>query len=312
MDWEDKKVLVNGVTGFIGSNLTRELLKLGAQVYSIDNFSYIDAELAKKKLDFLDKVKIIEGDMSLKETWERVPKDIEFIFHFAAPSSITLFKRTPEKCYYETVFGFWNVLEFAKKNNVKKVIYPSSGSNYAGNEKPHHEEVYPRARNIYASAKIACEGLANSYSDSVKSIGLRIFGGYGPGEEWKKDFGSVLYIFIRNYSNGKTPEVWGDGEQTRDFVYIDDIVKMAIKAAEIDYRGIVNIGTGKSISFTELLNIIKDNLKKSAEPIFIPKESNYVENLEADTTLMKKLFDIEPISPKEGIKIFIDYLRASS
>ena len=309
MEWRDKKILITGVTGFIGSNLTKSLFDKGAVIYAIDNFSYIDAEMARNKLNFLKEITIIEGDVSKKETWENVPNDIEYIFHFAAPSSITLFKQNPEKCYSETVFGLWNALDFAKKNNVKKVIYPSSGSNYAGNEMPHKEDIYVRPRNLYAAAKVSCEGLANSYSDFVGCIGLRIFGGYGPGEEWKKDFGSVLYLFIRDYLNGKAPEVWGDGGQTRDFIYIDDIVKMTIKSAEIDYTGVVNLGTGKSISFRELLELIKNSLQTEITPVFVPKEANYVENLEADTTLMKNLLGVEPILPEEGIKRFIDYLK---
>ena len=312
MDFKGKKVLVNGVTGFIGSNLTRELLRLGAEVCSIDNFSYIDAEMAKRKLDFLNRVTIIEGDMSDKETWEKVPKDIEYMFHFAAPSSITLFKRDPEKCYYETVFGFWNALEFAKKNHVRKVVYPSSGSNYAGNDMPHKEDIHLRPLNLYAAAKVACEALANIYSDSVKSFGLRIFGGYGPGEEWKRDFGSVIYLFIRDYIEGKAPEIWGDGSQTRDFIYVDDIVRSIIKAAEVDYTGVVNVGTGRGVSFREVLVIIKNALGKDIDPFFIPKEPGYIENLKADTALMKRLLGVEPISPEEGIRKFVAYLRASS
>lgn len=312
MEWENRKVLVNGITGFIGSNIGRALHKKGAKIYSIDNFSYIDSEIAKRKLSFLKDVEIIGGDVSSSETWKRVPEDVEYIFNFAAPSSITLFKRGPEKALNETVLGMWQSLEFAKKNNVKKVIYPSTGSLYAGNKMPHDEKVYPRPRNLYAAAKVSCEGLANSYSDFVKSVGLRIFAGYGPGEEWKKDFGSVLYLFLRDYLNGDPPEIWGDGSQTRDFVYIEDIVKIALKSAGIDYTGVVNVGTGNAISFRELLNIIKEVVGADIDPVFVPKDKNYVENLEADTTLMKELFDIKPISPKEGIGKYADYLRASS
>lgn len=305
------KVLVTGPSGFIGSNLTKGLLKKGAEVYAIDNFSYIDADLARKRLsDIFNQIRIIEGDVSKKGTWDKVPRDIEYIFHFAAPSSITLFKNNPEKCFHETFFGLYNALEFAKNNpSVKKVIYPSTGSLYAGNELPHGEYIYPKPRNSYAAAKMACEGLASSYSDFVKSIGLRIFAGYGPGEEWKKDFGSVLFLFIRDYMNGKAPEIWGDGNQTRDFVYIDDLIKIIMKAVEIDYTGIVNVGTGRATSFAKLLEIIKETLGTEIKPTYIPKEKNYVENLKADISLMKKIFEIEPILPEEGIKRFIDYLK---
>jgi len=310
MDYKGKKVLVNGITGFIGSNLARELLKMGAEVYSINNFSYISYDKAKKGLDFLDKIKIIGGDVLHQDSWERLPKDIEYVFHFAAPSSIVLFKKYPEKCWNETVFGLYNALEFCKKNGVKKLIYPSSGSVYSGNEMPHVETLYPKPRNLYAAAKVACESLANSYSDFVKSIGLRIFVAYGPGEEWKGDFGSAPYLFIQDLMNGKIPEIWGDGEQTRDLVYIDDVVKMIIKAAEVEQTGIVNIGTGESISFKDLCKKIKYILNSDIEPQFVPKkDSNYLEHIKADVTLNKKLFGITPISADEGIKKFVKYLQ---
>jgi len=309
MDWRGKRVLINGITGFIGSNLGRELKKRGAIIHSIDNFSYIDFDIAREKIEFLNEVNLVFGDVSKKETWAKVPKDIEYIFHFAAPSSITLFKKNPEKCYNETVFGFRNALEFAKEFGVQKVIYPSSGSNYAGNEFPHREDIYPQPRNLYAAAKIACEGLANSYADFVNCIGLRIFGGYGPGEEWKKDFGSVLYLFIRDYMEGKSPVIWGDGNQTRDFVYIDDIVEMVILSAEVGHKGVVNVGTGRAISFKNLLESIKITLNAEKQPEFIPKDKNYVDNIKADPDLMKNLFGIEPLSVEEGIRKFVNYLK---
>jgi len=311
MEWKDKKVLINGVTGFIGSNLARELVNRGAEIYSIDNFSYIDSDLAKKKLaGLLKKINLIEGDVSKKDVWEKVPKDIEYIFHFAAPSSITLFKKTPEKCYYETVFGLWNVLEFAKNTpSIKKVIYPSSGSNYAGNKFPLRENIYPKPKNLYAAAKIACEGLASSYSDFVKILGLRIFAGYGPGEEWKKDFGSIIFLFLRDLIDGKKPIIWGDGKQTRDFIYIEDLVKGIIKSAESNLEGVVNLGTGKESSFNEIIEIMKKELGIKQETKHIPKETNYIENLKADTDLMEEFLKIKPILIHEGIKRYIKYLK---
>ena len=312
MDWKNKKVLITGVSGFLGSNLGRELLNQGAEIYSIDNFSYIDYELTKKKVSLINEVVIISGDVSKKETWDKVPIDIEYIFHLAGPSSITLFKKYPEKCYKETIFGLYNVLEFAKKNNVKKVVYTSTGSLYAGNRMPHKEDLYPIGYNLYAAAKIACEALANSYSNNVKNLGLRVFAGFGPGEERKKDFASVICLFARDALEGKKPIVYGDGNQIRDFVYIDDVVKALIRGAEIDETGIINVGTGKGISFNEIWKTIKDHLGIDIDPEYIGKDVNYVEELEADTFKMRKILKINPQPTEEGIPKFIDYLRASS
>lgn len=305
MDWKNKKVLINGISGFIGSNLGRELSKYGAIIYSIDNQSYIDYEIAKRKLNF-DFITIF-GDVSKEETWYKVPKDVEYIFHFSGPSSITLFKKNPKKCYYETVFGLFNAFEFARKNNVKKIVYPSTGSLYAGSEMPHREDLYPKGFNIYASAKISCEAIANSYLN-INSVGLRIFAGYGPGEERKRDFGSIIYLFIKDILKNKSPLIYGDGNQTRDFIYVDDVIKSIIKSAEIDYNGIINIGTGEEASFNEIVEIINKKLNKNIKPKYIKKESSYVENLEADIFRMRKTLNIKPISVEEGINKFINYL----
>ena len=312
MDWNGKKVLITGISGFLGSNLGKELLNQGAKIYSTDNFSYIDYETTKKKVPIINEVSIISGDISKKETWENVPPDIEYIFHLAGPSSIILFKRYPEKCYYETIFGLYNVLEFAKKNNVKKVIYTSTGSLYAGNKMPHREDLYPIGSNLYAAAKIACEALANSYSNDVKSLGLRVFAGFGPGEERKKDFASVICLFSKDALEGRMPVIHGDGNQIRDFVYIDDVVKALIRGAEIEETGIINVGTGKGISFNKIWKTIKDHLGTNIEPRYIKKDVNYIEELEADTFKMKKILKITPRPTEEGIRKFLDYLKTSS
>jgi UDP-glucose 4-epimerase len=311
MEWANKKVLITGVSGLIGSNIAKILIKLGAKIYSIDNFSYIDIELARKKLKFLSEITIIEGDVALKESWDKLPKDLDYVFHFAGPSSITLYNRTPEKCYVETTLSMYNALEYCKNNKVLKYIYPSSGSNYAGNDMPHNEKVYPRPRNLYGAGKVACEALASSYSDYVKSIGLRIFASFGPGEEWKKDFASAIYLFIRDCMEDKSPVIFGDGTQSRDFIYIVDVAQAIINAAEVDYTGIINIGTGISTSFNDILATINKVLGKNIKAEHIPKEKNYVEKLKADTTLMNEILKVQPRSFEEGITSFVEYIRNS-
>ena len=174
---------------------------------------------------------------------------------------------------------------------------------------PHKEDIYIKPRNFYGAAKMACEGLASSYSDYVKSVGLRIFAGYGPGEEWKKDFASAIYLFIKDCMNDKSPIIFGDGKQTRDFIYIEDVVKSIIASAESDYCGILNVGTGKQTSFNDILSTINKVLGKNVKAQYIPKQQNYVENLMADTTLMKKILKIEPLSLEEGIVKFVNYLN---
>ena len=306
MGWKDKTVLITGIGGFIGHKLGRFFLEKGAQVIGIDNFSYVEKKFSQ---DLLNKIKLIEGDVSDKKTFEKVEENVDVIFHFAAPSSIVLFNKFPEKCYLETVVGCKNVFEFAKERGVEKIVYPSSGSVYGGNPPPHKETIYPKPLNLYGAAKIACESVASSYEPFVKSVGLRIFAGYGPGEERKKDFASVVYLFLNDIMKGKAPIIYGDGNQSRDFIYIDDVVKAIVRAAEIDYTGIINVGTGVSTSFLQLVEIICEIVGKKIQPIFIEKPMNYVNSLSADTTLMRKLLKIEPITLEEGVKKFYEYLK---
>ena len=305
-----QKVLITGVAGFLGYNLAKRLLEDNRiEIIGVDNFSYVDK---KHSLDIHKEITLLEGDISERETLKQVPKDIDLIYHFGSPSSIILFKNDLEKCYKETVLGQLNVFEFGKGNNVEKIIYPSSGSNYAGNLHPHNEIVYPKPKNIYAAAKIACEAIAFSYDVFVKSVGVRIFAGYGPGEERKGRFASVLYLFISDILNNKNPLVFGDGTQSRDFVYIDDIVNVILKVSKNDFNGILNVGTGTSTAFNTLISIINDILGKDIPPVYTKKEKGYVENLCADTAKMKEITEITPISIEEGIKRYINYLLRES
>lgn len=299
-----KKIVITGVCGFIGRNLVLRL-KDGNEIIGVDNFEYSDKNQCK---DLLKDIMFIEGDVSKKETFDKLPSDVDYVFHFGAPSSIILFNKNLHHCYEETVLGLLNAFEFAKKNSIKKVVFPSSGSIYSGNNPPHAEHVYPKPRNSYGAAKMACEAIASSYKDFVDSIGLRIFAGYGPGEELKGDFASVVYLFIRDIVKNKSPVVFGDGTQTRDFIFIDDVVDAIIKSAETTYIGIINVGSGISTSFNDVIKTINDILGRDVKPTYVHKEKNYVEKLQADTRLMKDILKIKPIPLRDGIERFLRYL----
>jgi nucleoside-diphosphate-sugar epimerase len=300
-----KRILVTGATGFIGSNIITALMDRN-EITGIDSFEYSDRNNTS---DIYKSINFIEGDVSKLETFKKAPKDIDYIFHFGAPSSIILYNDNLRVCYNETVNGALNVFEFAKANGVKKLVQPSTGSLYAGNKFPHSESVYPIPRNSYAAAKLACEGIAWCYSGSVHSVSLRIFAGYGYREEKKGSFASVVWLFMNDIMNRKPPQIMGDGKQERDFVFIEDVVAAATKAAEIDYKGIVNVGTGLSTSFNSLVDTINEVTGKEVKATYIPKMNLYVEKLKADTTLMQGVLGIKPTPLKDGIRKFYDYLR---
>jgi UDP-glucose 4-epimerase len=160
--------------------------------------------------------------------------DLDFIFHFGAPSSVILFNKDLEGMFCKTVSGFLNVMEVAVKTKCRKVVYPSSGSVYGEVPPPQSEDAVPKPVNLYGIAKLTCERIADYYSRSrgIKSVGLRIFAGYGPSEDHKGDIASPVTIFLKSILKGENPIVFGDGTQSRDFVYIDDVVEAIVRCAE--------------------------------------------------------------------------------
>ena len=300
---KNKKILITGIYGFLGKHLAIKLH---------DNNEIIGINLPNKSKNLqkeLDNITIIEGDVSENNTLEKINSDIDLILHFGSPTSVILFKQDPTRHFNNTVNGMKNILEFAKKNSIKKLIYPSSASVYAKNSPPHTENIIPKPSNPYGSAKVECENLAHSYNDTVNSIGLRIFAVYGPGEEAKQNLSSVVNLFLEDVKNSRKPVIFGDGTQTRDFIYVDDAISAIINSTELPQQGIINVGSGISTSFNLVIEKIGNIVEKKIEPVYVKKESNYVEKLQADTKLMESTLKIHPLSIELGISKFAKYLN---
>ena len=300
---KNKKILITGIYGFLGKHLAIKLH---------DNNEIIGINLPNKSKNLqkeLDNITIIEGDVSENNTLEKINSDIDLILHFGSPTSVILFKQDPTRHFNNTVNGMKNILEFAKKNSIKKLIYPSSASVYAKNSPPHTENIIPKPSNPYGSAKVECENLAHSYNDTVNSIGLRIFAVYGPGEETKQNLSSVINLFLGDVKNSRKPVIFGDGTQTRDFIYVDDAISAIINSTELPQQGIINVGSGISTSFNLVIEKIGNIVGKKIKPVYVKKESNYVEKLQADTKLMESTLKIHPLSIELGISKFSKYLN---
>ena len=301
---KNKKILITGIYGFLGTHLAERL--------QFDN-EIIGINQSNQNKDFeLPDIKIIEGDISNKNTLESINTDIDLIFHFGSPTSVVLFKKDPIKYFDNTINGMKNILEFTKINSIKKIIYPSSGSGYANNSLPHDENVIPKPSNKYGIAKVECENLAKKYVDEVNSIGLRIFAAYGPGEEKKQNLSSVINLFLDDVSKNNVPVIFGDGKQTRDFIYIEDVITGILNSAELSQQGIINVGSGISTSFNQIIEKISVQTGKEINPQYVKKESSYIDNLQADTKLMKSILKINPTSIDYGIKKFAQYLKIIS
>lgn len=203
--------------------------------------------------------------------------DVEVVYWFAAPSSQLLFNYAPQYCMNETIMGFQNVLSFCIEHKIK-LVYPSSATVYNLN-------------NLYAQTKKKLEVIQNS-AEYQNILGLRIFAGYG-NEEHKSEYASIVYQFAKDIKGGRQPIIYGDGSQTRDFVYIDDVVDSIIKLTP--ETGIRDIGTGIDTSFNKVINLINETLGTDVEPIYTTKPSKYILDTPCNNPIEK------PISIREGI-----------
>lgn len=207
---------------------------------------------------------------SLKDRLERegwkiyrnIRPDVDYVFLFGAASSHEQFKENMDRCYEDTINTFMSALQFCRDHKIK-LIYPSSIT-VLTKETP------------YAHCKAALEEIQAGYD--TDSLGLRIACGYGPNEEHKDYYASVAYKFCKDMKEGRRPVIWGDGRQTRDFIYQDDIADWIYKLATTSKNKIEEISTGNSTSFLELVKAINKVLGTNIKPTFIKKPVKYIQN----------------------------------
>jgi len=249
------RALVTGGCGFIGSHVVEALLGQGSEVIVIDDESANENEEFYKfdgatyhKLDICDDSTAVLYD------------GVDIVFHLAARSRIQPTIGDPSGTFDVNVHGTSKVLNHAKNNGVKKVIYSSSSSCYGHkNKPPHHEDMAPDCLTPYSLSKKQGEELCKMFSDlyGLSTITLRYFNVYGPREPLKGQYAPVVGLFKRMKEAGETLTIVGDGEQRRDFTYIKDVVRANLMAAESKvYHGLFNIGTGRNYSINEVADLI--------------------------------------------------------
>ena len=311
MEYNYKNIncIVAGGAGFIGQNLVNKLIEDGAKVYVIDNFSY-----GTSKSNVNKKAHIIEGDIRDTDVFEKLPRQqYGYLFYFASPSSVVLFKQDPNECLDITIGGFINCINYCAKNKIK-IIYPSSGKVYMGAESPSAEntQLHWNALDTYAKSKSILENIASAYEKICDSLGLRIFAGFGPSEKHKGKHASAIYLFCKEMVGGEIPVICGDGTQTRDFVYVEDNVRLSLKAFlnnNVNGRP-MNIGSGKSISIIELANEIKKIIPQVKIVSKPTRRRGEIKYRTPDVSFMKKMLRDEPkIKLKDGISKTLEYLK---
>jgi nucleoside-diphosphate-sugar epimerase len=307
-------MLVTGAAGFIGSHLCRRLVADGHDVVGLDDLS--DGTI--ENLAAVPDVRFVEADLRDEGAVRAAADGCGVIFHQGAMRSVPRSIAQPEATTDVNVRGTLNVL-LAARNAGAGVVFASSSSVYGDQTTfPLQEDMAPLLRSPYAASKLAGEAYCRSWwlSFNVPTVALRYFNVYGPGQDPANEYAAVVPRFIMACLTGTAPEVHGDGEQSRDFTYIDDVVEanlLAGLAPEAARGQVVNVGGGKEpTSINRILEIVAGLTDASPEPVHTPSREGDVRRTEADVSLAGRLIGYEPkVGIEEGLTRTVDWFRSA-
>ncbi len=297
------KSLITGGAGFIGSHLAEKLVAMGHKVIVIDNF-FIGKKKNLKKLK--KNLKIINADVKNYNKIEKYFKNIDNVFHLAALADIVPSIENPQKYYDANVSGTMNVLEASKKYKIKRFLYSASSSCYGiPNKYPTKETSDIKPEYPYALTKWLGEELVIHYSNIYKlnATSLRFFNVYGPRARTSGTYGAVFGVFLAQKLAKLPFTVVGDGKQTRDFTYVDDVVEAIYKVSvKNNLRGkVFNVGSGRTVSVNKIVSLLE------GKKIKIPKRPGEPDITFADISNIKKKVNWKPkISIEKGIKKLLE------
>ncbi|MBL8184799.1 MAG: SDR family oxidoreductase [Blastocatellia bacterium] len=312
---KNKNVLVTGGAGFIGSNLADELIRQGSRVRIIDNLSTGFREnLDEISGDF----EFIEGDLNDSDLLAKALQDIEIVFHQAALPSVPRSVADPVETHNACVNATFNLLVKSKDAGVRRVIYAASSSAYGDQPTlPKVETMRPEPLSPYAAAKLMGEHYCSVFTRvyGLETIALRYFNVFGPRQNPASHYSGVISRFIDALMKGGRPVIYGDGEQSRDFTYILNVVNANIRAAQTNegLGQVMNAANGERISLNELLSVLKEITGRSdAVADFQPERKGDVKHSQADNALAVKCLGYEKIvGLEEGLSRTIDWWKSS-
>lgn len=299
------KTLVTGGAGFIGSTLVRALLERGDSVRVLDNFSTGKRE---NLVPVSSKIELIKGDIRDQESVKKAVKGIDYVFHLAAFISVPLSMEEPLTCLNTNVEGTLNILSAAKEAGVKRVVLSSSAAVYGDNTQiPLTENAALTSLSPYAASKQVNETYANLYTRALEldAVALRYFNVYGPRQSPASAYAAAVPIFIDRLQAGKAPLIYGDGGQSRDFIFVEDVARANILAAKAENAPgrVFNICTGEETSIIKLVDTLRKIIPNSPEPDFAPERPGDIYRSLGDGTLAAEVLKFKPqISLKEGLE----------
>ena len=299
--------IVTGGCGFIGSHLADNLIKLNFEVVVIDNLSVGRRENISH-LNENSKFTFVDADISNFDLIEPIFRGADLVFHLAALADIVPSIENPTEYYKSNVTGTFNVLQACRKHKVKKIIYAGSSSCYGiPDEYPTKEIASIRPQYPYALTKNIGEQLVMHWCQlyNLPAISLRFFNVYGPRARTSGTYGAVFGVFLAQKLANKPFTVVGDGNQTRDFTFVSDVVSAIVAAAESDLSGeVINIGSNNTYSINRLVELL------GGEITYIPKRPGEPDCTWADITKATQLLDWEPkVSLEEGVDILLNNME---
>ena len=305
-----RRVLVTGGGGFIGSNLVRALLEHGDDVRVLDNFS----TGSRENLDGLD-VEVVEGELRSYERVHNAVRGVELVFHLGAMGSVPRSVQDPLTSTAVNVEGTLNVLLAARDESVRRVVFSSSTSVYGSTRQlPTTESTPPDPISPYGVAKLAAERYCVSFSrvyESFESVVLRYFNVYGPRQSPFSQYAAVVPLFITAISRGEPITIFGDGEQSRDFTYVGNVVDATIKAGDApDAIGrSFNIASAAPASVNRIANLIGEILGKPVEKSYLPPRAGDIRDSFADISAARDILAWEPqVDLETGLRLTVEAL----
>lgn len=312
-----KTYLVTGGAGFIGSHIVQRLLEYGHYVRVLDNLSSGKIEnLNAINIKQYKRFELIKGDITDKKTCIEATKDIKYVLHQAGLKSVPQSFDCPSEYNNVNVNGTLNLLEASVKNKVKTFVFASSSSVYGDVKKfPQREESIINPLSPYALSKMMAEYYCEIFSkthNNLNTVSLRYFNVFGPRQSMDDEYSVVIPSFITSILNDKQPTIYGNGKQSRDFTFVDDIVNANIFASKVkNLKGQrFNIATGKNISILDLLQMLNKITGKNIKPIFKSERKGDVFKSLADIKKAKKILKYKSFFNLErGLSLTLDWFR---
>jgi nucleoside-diphosphate-sugar epimerase len=307
-----QKYLVTGGAGFIGSNICRRLVTEGCFVRVVDNL------LTGKRSNLAsvaDKIDFLEADMGDPEVARAAMKDIDVVLHQGALPSVPRSVDDPAATHRHCVDATFTLLLAARDVGVKRFVYAASSSAYGDTPVlPKVETMTPNPLSPYAVGKLVGEYYCSVFSKvfGLETISLRYFNVFGPHQDPASQYAAAIPAFVTAILQDRPPTIYGDGEQSRDFTYIDNVVQANLLAARAKQTGgeVVNIACGEAVTVNAIIGMINELLGKHVQPVYAPARAGDVKHSLADITAARKLIGFEPVILfQEGLRKSIDWYR---